>query len=442
MKTRLLLIIVILSMVSGGYFPYAFAQEANDTLPTITPQTARHMVEIAQITIQPNFIPQYDYQIALHTDRLAIVIEGNVHLYSLPELSFLQDLGQGDALQFSPDGAYLTYRSADNRLIVWDMAAQSLYQAIGPAVIHWHFSDDGRLIVRQVDSIQIYAADSLREIASIPAEWEYFNEILAPNGDWVAYNNAAAQTIDWWDRATDTISMLDPGGMVMALTAAPNSQFLAALILATDDSFVIRVWEATSLAEIGALSVSSPYMGPAHTDPFIDFSADGSQLAWAMSKYDETTGILSPAVGVWNITTDAEMATLTGADLFDYPLSFNLAPDGSWVMLEARNQMGHAVSTIWDTAQRTQLATLDTQRQHTFSPDGRLIAMIPYRDNTREHTELNNTVELWDMNTGTYLYRLWHDTPVHAVVFAPDASLIFTLTQDGMGHVWAASSAD
>lgn len=148
-----------------------------------------------------------------------------------------------------------------------------------------------------------------------------------------------------------------------------------------------------------------------------------------------------------------------------------LSPDGSRVMTASFDY----TARLWDFASQNELAALNG---HTgpvnavaFMPDGRhavsagddgVLIAWDLRNNTARHrfeghtakiadvsvssdgaliatASWDQTVRLWDLQRQSEVNRLTHDTPVNAVAFAPDHSIVYSGGNNGQIAVWAVS---
>ena len=147
----------------------------------------------------------------------------------------------------------------------------------------------------------------------------------------------------------------------------------------------------------------------------IVFSSDGTAFASPVTR----------GVRLWNASTRAAIATLTGHTSGVYSVSFS--PDGTTLA------SGSADKTVklWDVATRTNTATLTGHtalvKSVVFSPDGTMLASASDDD----------TVKLWDVATRTNTATLTgHTNDVHSVVFSPDGTTLASGSADKTVKLW------
>ena len=116
------------------------------------------------------------------------------------------------------------------------------------------------------------------------------------------------------------------------------------------------------------------------TIPTVAFSPDGTLLA---------AGSREGAIKVWNVTSEAEVATLEGHT--DQVTSLDFSPDGSML---ASGSIDSTVK-IWNVATWANGATLDGHAERigkvAFVSDGKLASV-----------SLTGTVRLWDVSTESH----------------------------------------
>jgi WD40 repeat protein/serine/threonine protein kinase len=185
-------------------------------------------------------------------------------------------------------------------------------------------------------------------------------------------------------------------------------------IVSGSDDQTVRVWDATTGAELMTLRGHEREVGP------VSFGSNGRKLV--SISMDGT-------VKVWDAATGAEVMTLAGPE--DDVISAAFSPDGKRIISGSHG----GTLKLWDAAAGVELMTL---RGHegdvwsvSFSSDGKRIVSGSY----------DKTIKIWDAATGSELMTLrGHEETVYSVSVSPDGKRIASGSWDKTIKVWDVST--
>jgi hypothetical protein len=172
----------------------------------------------------------------------------------------------------------------------------------------------------------------------------------------------------------------------------------------------VRLWNSTTGAEIAELSGHS---GPVTT---VAFSPDGTILA---------TGSTDQSIRLWDVTTGEELAVLEGYDGTISSIAFS--PDGTRLASGSSDNLVR----VWSVPSGRQLGLFAGHSgpvsSVAFSPDGTSIASA----------SADGTVRIWSPETGrqTALFK-GHADSVLAVAFSPDGTTVASGAADHTVRLW------
>jgi uncharacterized protein (TIGR02145 family) len=213
-------------------------------------------------------------------------------------------------------------------------------------------------------------------------------------------------------QATLVITGHAQGGKALWAPWSPDGSKLVAA--SVDNS--VQVWDATTGASLATLTGHTAHVRKAAWSP------DGSKLAAAS---DDGT------VRVWDAATGASLATLTGHTSVD---DVAWSPDGS--KLASASALADGIILVWDVATGTSLATLTGHTHYlqsmAWSPDGSKLASA----------SSDQTVRVWDATTGASLVTITNNNSLGtSVAWSPDGSkLAAGFGNDGDIGVWDATT--
>jgi len=370
----------------------------------------------------------------------------------------------GLGVAFSPDGTLLACGSSGEEIYVWDTAGQLIWREktgswrISPQA----FSPDGKTLVSGGNALRIWDAVKGTQIRAI--EGAMGTASFSPRGREIASLGEEA-TLHFWDPFTGKEIMAYEGHH-HAIVYGAFSPDGKTLMTVSDEPFV-RLWDLTTgkarqfASELKPLRIaafspdgktlvtssSSDYpsldMGlwdlstgqllrrfvPLKHDAsgnYVAFSANGSVLA---------SNSRDCIIYFWDMTTGEEMPQKFVGSIsrlssnFFHRLNFALAPDGKSVAT-TRESNTHSGVILWDIASgKEQIKLSNAGKPATFSPDGRLVAILWDKNST--------DVTLVDAVAGKETQRIQGDSAcVRCAAFSPDGKTIATAGDNGIVYLW------
>lgn len=293
------------------------------------------------------------------------------------------------SVSFSPDGRVLASGSRDNTVKLWDVSTGQVLRTL----------TGHRLAVASV--------------------------AFSPKGDLLA-SGSWDGTVRLWETAGSRLRLIleSDEGPVNAIAFSPDGREIAA---GTDRSTVV-LWDAATGQAIRKFQGKNGFV---YT---IAFSPEGNNLLAAGTDDFEPT--------IWNSLTGYLRCTVHGLNKSFYSVAFS--PRGP-----AKMAMGASDNTItlWEptsgqltdhSPRNYSSSNLDVLNGHTekvtavaFSPDGRTVASGSW----------DNTIRLWDVNTGQLLATLrGHASGVLSVAFSPDGNSLASASEDKTIKIWDVSA--
>ena len=329
-----------------------------------------------------------------------------------------------DTLAFSPDGSILASGDHHGTVRLWRLSDGSLlsttkaHMVFIRAIRALTFSMD-KPIFMTVDwngTIHSWNASTAVQLATLTLKGhDHWGHALGFAADGTTLMSVGwrsqGETVQFWDingNRAFTPLVLPRSNVINAYTFSPDGKILAG---ATDKN-VIGVWDLQTNTQRATLA--------GHTW-FVDtlaFSLDSTLLA---------SGGRDGAMYVWDVETGHRKKTFKGHQISVKALAFS--PDGS--TLASTNHRG---VRLWDVQTSTLRATLiaheDSGQADTlalaFSPDDKMLASAGL-----------GKIFLWDVGTHRLLSELTRrGARVAVLTFSPDSSILLIGCGDGTIEMW------
>jgi WD40 repeat protein/tetratricopeptide (TPR) repeat protein len=345
------------------------------------------------------------------------------------------------AAAFSPDARYLVTATDDRKVYLWKLAPESWVAtrqrapAVGSRLLQAAFTGDGPNVVG-------LSVDVIRQGAQVDV-WN-----LATDEQSGATLPLKGQTVGQ--------AVLSPDGRYVVTVSAPAAANEVLLPDAVPHGEV-RIWQVgATAASAAAAMLLLRDEGVAR----VAFSPDSRRVLTA-SFHDKATpqpgaqkqgkpgtGAQESVLRVWDVETGRPLSPPLAKDGWATDATFS--PDGRLVALVVTS--GLASVSVWDTA-TWQLAGPPLQRssglQAWFSPDGRRLVTATSSpshlhrgppETPAEATPGEGKAQVWDVTTGKLLFpALVQNGDVRHVAFSPDGRRLLT-TGGNEAKVWDAAT--
>jgi RNA polymerase sigma factor (sigma-70 family) len=336
--------------------------------------------------------------------------------------SFVSDLA------FSRDGRSLVSSSNDGSFAVWEVASGKRLQHVtgkSGGISRMALAPDDKTVASvHKDAVRLWDLATGKEQRLIPLDKkdEEARIAFSPDGKSLAIGQRSVQL---WDPATgqlirrlDVTAAIGKDWISIASLAFSTDGKTIAAAIAREPNHSIVHWDVTTGKMIRELKGLLPVPHNSWREVPIAFSPDGKLLVVGNSNVEESQ------IVVWDAVTGKELRRLTFQRTFIvHHLAFS--PDSKTLALNAGSRL-----SFWDleTGKERPLPGGD-QRYLTavaVAPDGRRAAV----------TSTDNTVRVWETQTGKELLKLPAKKWARALAFSPDGAILASVGGDDMLRWW------
>ncbi len=319
------------------------------------------------------------------------------------------------ALDFDASGERLVSGAVDGTARVWDVAsgaALAVLRGHGAAVDAACFEESGaRVVTGSVDgTLRAWDAASGHALFQLQGhDGPVTSLALAAGGTRIASGSADGTAALWSARPPGSARAAIDGedNWVEAIAFVPGAERLASV---SSRDALLRVWDARSLAPLGAHALEAPASCLAVTP-------GGARAALALAPGGVALVELESGALVRTLATDAPACAL--------------AVDPAGLALAAGD--GSGLLRVWDERGAVRFEEAGAARVDgvAWSPDGARVATASWDGRVRVH----------DARTGAEL-AAWraHDDMASAVAWHPHEATLATGARDGAIRVWSAAS--
>ena len=342
---------------------------------------------------------------------------------------------------FSPDGKTLVSGGSDD-IYLWNVStgASRKINLFRSSVNSVAFSPDGKTLAagggNGYDGSELLLFDRLGSIGSInhirAGSGTVNSVVFSPDGKTLANGNWH-RTVTLWDvtNGTREQTLIGHKESVNSVAFSPDGQILAS---GSDDK-TIRLWDVHTGTLLRTLTE--------HTD-------EVTSVAFSPYGYMLASGSRDNTIRLWDVHTGTLLKTLTRHT--GGVTSVVFSPDGRTLASGIRNSLrDYNIICLWNVNTGTLLRTLtirdlDEVTSVSFSPDGRTLASGDYWSHSEDLS--GGDIYIWDVNTGTLLRTLRrhidgfafsisaHTDGVTSVVFSPDGYALASGSRDDTIRLW------
>jgi WD40 repeat protein/serine/threonine protein kinase len=361
-------------------------------------------------------------------------------------------------LAFSPDDNLLAAGSADNSVMIWELATGreiATYRGDEEGVVAVAFTPDGKRVVStsQKGMIKTWDATRAPEMRVFRQGGGAWHAVLSPDGRQVAAASLAMSVLIW-DTATGVAPMAledKEGENYQQVAYSPDGNYLAAAIHCADALGGVRIWDARTGRLVRTLPQQAAPLPIVKPGTNLWVGAPCLSLAYSPDGKRLASGGVDRMVRVWDTTTGKELfargphtGTVSGVAFSTDGRRLVSASGGiSWNVGLRRNPLKlHGDDPnfvpnlkVWDTEGK-ELLTLSLPRKTmalAISPDGKIIA-VGFAD---------NTVRLYDAATGNEKRVLsGHSSGIRGLAFSPDGKRLLSGAFDQSVKLWDAETGE
>lgn len=327
-------------------------------------------------------------------------------------------------LAYSPDNKTIATGTSDKKVILWDVANGDLKTTLTGHTNRIHslyYSPNGTTLASWgYDYLLILwdTASGDRKVIIKPNGW--VNSVaFSPDGTTITAA-CGDKTLRSWDTSTGKLknSLLGHKGQVGSIAYTADGTII---VSGSSHDKTVRLWHATSGLPKRVFQL---------LDQISIFVYSPIDITVAL-KYEDNK------VDLWDVLARERKVTLEGQqDYFIY--HFTYSPDATTVACLNSNA---EKLNVWNASNGSLIASLSTGktqgRESTHSGHTRWEFPYVYSpDSTTIAGGYNNSIRLWDVNSGTIKATLKHSDWVYGFAFSSDGTLIAIGCKDGTVLLW------
>lgn len=338
------------------------------------------------------------------------------------------------SIDFNADGTQIVSGSVDKTVRVWDVAMGievNMFTGHTETVSSVAFSPDGKILasadsngtIRVWQGYTIYTSRQTRTFTRHQWNWETL--LFKRDGKQMAMT-AVDNVIQLWEVDTNNLLRTYIGHTddVWSIDITDDGRYL---VSGSRDG-TMRLWDVETGSELHTLS---KFVGTIDT---VVFSPDGKSVAGLLDFQNSN-------IVIYDVQTGVHIRSIRAFALppLGRPWTFLPAEHSHPVNMIAFSPKGDTIAScsddetvrLWDVNTgkhlRVMIGHTDDVSHVSFSPDGQVL-LSSSRD---------NTIRLWDVETGTEIHQFSGGSEgVRSVTFSPDGNTIVTGEDDSTIRFW------
>jgi len=305
-----------------------------------------------------------------------------------------------NSVAFSPDGKRLVTASAEEAVLVWDVATATQLAKLkgaGSAAVAVKYSLDGSLIAAAYEggAVKLWDAHTFEQSALIDVK-----EIIGANAPTDADHAQDANTANQAGRSNENVKF-----KIRRFDLSPDHRFV---VVGTTGP-QLWIFDSTN----GTLAAK--LQGHSSEIWGVAFDREGRRLA---------SGSADGSARIWDLIEKKQVAAYQGLGVVR---SVAFSPDGSLLAAASEDQ----IARIWDLRSDAPPLLLKGHRNKvnniTFSSDGSRVLTASW----------DRTARSWAVATGKQQRVFWeHTDTVASAAFSEDGSKVATASWDGTARLW------
>ena len=335
-----------------------------------------------------------------------------------------------NSVAYSPDGKYVASFLGDGIIKLWEVGTwtcvKTLEASPGKSLC---YSPDGAYLASVAaddGGIELWEVETGKCIKTFKGHTNWVISVAySPDGKYVASGSLDATVKIWEVESGKCIKTLEGHtDLIESISYSPSGKYLAS---GSWDK-TVKIWEVESGKCIKTLEGHTSFVYS------VVFSPDGKYLA--SSSPDQT-------IRLWEMASWECKKTLGGHITF--AMSITYSPDGKYLASGLYDKVikisevatGKCIKILTEDVEDAEL--IRYIQSVAYSPDGKYIASGCCATGSMYTTDAswNNTIKLWDVETGECIKTLMgHTGEVNSVCYSPDGKYIASGSKDETIKIW------
>ncbi len=327
------------------------------------------------------------------------------------------------SLAYSPDGTTIATGTADRKVNLWDAATGNLKTTLTGHTDRLHsllYSPDGTTLASWGYDYSMLLWDVITGDLKVRIKPGHWASSMAYSLDSTTITTALGdKTLRSWDTSSGKLknTLFGHTGQVAFVAYSPDGTII---VSGSWRDRTVHLWHATN---------GKPISQFRHPDDLYVFVDSQNDITVAHKDKDKRVHLLEAFTGKHKVT-------LAGKQDYDVA-HFTYSPNATTVACLSKEE----TLIVWDalTGRIKALVRRGKTRGVEYAHTGHAYWRYPYiysPDSTTIAGGYNNSVRLWDVNSGKTKATLRHTDWVYGFAFSPDGTLIATGGRDGTVLLW------